>query len=178
VVALDKHGIANFADLQAAFQEGRAKYLIYFAFDLLHLDGRNTRALPLLERKQLLADLLTKSSANSALRFSEHFQAGGDEVFKKACALGAEGIVSKVSTAKYDSGRGGIWLKIKCIQEQEFVIGGFTPPSKGGHGIGALLLGYYRSGKLIYAGRAGTGFTDRTQRTLRTQLDRLVRKDS
>lgn len=173
VVALDRKGIASFADLQAAFQEGRAKYLTYFAFDLLHLDGHNLRGLPLLERKQLLADLLAKAGASSPLRFSEHFEASGDEVFRNACALGAEGIVSKLASASYVSGRGSAWRKIKCIQEQELVIGGFTPPSKGGHGIGALLLGYYRDGKLIYAGRAGTGFTDRTQRSLRTQLDKL-----
>lgn len=178
VVALDQQGIANFADLQAAFQEGRAKYLTYFAFDLLHLDGHNLRGLPLLERKQLLAHLLAQSGANSPLRFSEHFEARGDEVFHKACALGAEGIVSKLASAAYESGRGRAWLKIKCIQEQEFVIAGFTPPSKGGYGIGALLLGYYRDGKLIYAGRAGTGFTERTQRSLRAQLDSLQQKET
>lgn len=173
VVALDKQGIANFADLQAAFQEGREKYLTYFAFDLLHLDGHNLRGLSLIERKQLLTELLAKAGAASPLRLSEHLEARGGEVFRKACALGAEGIVSKLASAAYQSGRGRAWLKIKCIQEQEFVIGGFTPPSKGGHGIGALLLGYYRHRKLIYAGRAGTGFTERTQRTLRTQLDKL-----
>lgn len=173
VVALDKQGIANFADLQAAFQEGREKYLTYFAFDLLHLDGHNLRGLSLIERKQLLTELLAKAGAASPLRLSEHLEARGGEVFRKACALGAEGIVSKLASAAYQSGRGRAWLKIKCIQEQEFVIGGFTRPSKGGHGIGALLLGYYRDRKLIYAGRAGTGFTERTQRTLRTKLDKL-----
>lgn len=178
VVALDKHGIANFADLQAAFQEGRAKFLNYFAFDLLHLDGRNLRALPLVDRKQILEDLMAKSGESSPLRFSQHFRASGDEVFRKACALGAEGIVSKLASAAYDSGRGNGWVKIKCIQEQELVIGGFTPPSKGGHGIGALLLGYYRDGKLIYAGRAGTGFTEKTHRILRARLDKLLQDNS
>jgi bifunctional non-homologous end joining protein LigD len=178
VVALDRHGIANFADLQAAFQEGRERHLTYFAFDLLHLDGRNTRKLPLVDRKQLLAGLLAQADSNSPLHFSEHFQAPGEEVFAKACQLGAEGIVSKLAESIYDSGRGSAWLKIKCIQEQELVIGGFTPPSKGGHGIGALLLGYYRGGKLIYAGRAGTGFTEKTHRALRTQLDKLLEKEA
>jgi bifunctional non-homologous end joining protein LigD len=174
VVALDKHGIANFADLQAAFQEGRANHLLYFAFDLLHLDGHNTRKLSLLERKQLLAELLTGDSANSPLRFSEHFKGRGAEVFEKACALGAEGIVSKLASETYGSGRSPAWRKIKCIQEQELVIAGFTPPSKGGQGIGAILLGYYRSRKLIYAGRAGTGFTVKTHRLLRAKLGKLV----
>lgn len=173
VVALDKNGIANFADLQAAFQGDRQKYLSYFAFDLLHLDGHNLRKLSLLDRKAILADLLAHAGTNSPLRFSEHLEARGDEVFHKACRLGAEGIVSKVASAQYNSGRGNAWLKIKCIQEQELVIGGFTPPSKGGHGIGALLLGYYRDRKLVYAGRAGTGFTEKTHRSLRTQLDKI-----
>ncbi len=178
VVALDEKGIANFADLQAVFQEDRTKHLTYFGFDLLHLDGHNLRGLPLLERKQLLADVLANAGAQSPLHFSEHFRARGHEVFEKACSLGAEGIVSKLGSAAYEAGRGHGWLKIKCIQEQEFVIGGFTPPSKGGHGIGALLLGYYRGRKLIYAGRAGTGFTQKMQRTLRTQFDRIVRKET
>jgi len=178
VVALDAKGIANFADLQAVFQENRTKHLIYFGFDLLHLDGHNLRGLPLLERKQLLGDLLAKAGAQSPLRFSEHFEARGHDVFERACSLGAEGIVSKLGSAAYESGRGHEWLKIKCIQEQELVIGGFTPPSKGEHGIGALLLGYYRDGKLIYAGRAGTGFTEKTHRSLRTKLDKLMQKDA
>jgi bifunctional non-homologous end joining protein LigD len=98
-------------------------------------------------------------------------------MFSKACQLHAEGIVSKLASSTYDSGRGGSWLKIKCSREQEFVIGGFTPPSKGGHGIGALLLGYYKDGKLVYAGRSGTGFTQTMQRNLRDRLDRLLEKN-
>lgn len=178
VVALDEKGIANFADLQAAFQEQRVKYLSYFAFDLLHLDGHNLRGLALADRKQILADLIAHAGTNSPIRLSEHIKAPGSDVFRKACKLGAEGIVSKLASAKYESGRMRAWLKIKCIQEQELVIGGFTLPSKGGHGIGALLLGYYRGSKLIYAGRAGTGFTEKTHRSLRTQLDKLKQKDS
>jgi bifunctional non-homologous end joining protein LigD len=83
-------------------------------------------------------------------------------------------VISKSASAKYASGRQGNWLKLKCIQEQELVIGGFTPPSKGGKGIGALLLGYYDAGKLRYAGRSGTGFTQQTHRMLRTKLDKLL----
>jgi bifunctional non-homologous end joining protein LigD len=176
VVALNDKGIANFAELQAAFQEGQKRFLTYFAFDLLHLDSRNTRELPLLKRKELLSGLIARSRHPSLLRYSEHFDADGSEVFSRACRLGAEGIVSKLAAAPYNPGRGGAWLKIKCVQEQELVIGGFTFPSKGGHGIGALLLGYYEDGKLRYAGRSGTGFTDRSRRALRTQLDKLIQK--
>jgi bifunctional non-homologous end joining protein LigD len=177
-VALDNRGVSNFADLQAAFHEGRQRYITYFAFDLLHLNGHNLRGLPLEERKRILEDLLRNAGGKSPLKLSEDIEADGDEVFKKACALGAEGIVSKLKSAKYTSGRSGAWLKLKCRLEQEFVIGGFTLPSKGGSGIGALLLGYYEKGKLRYAGRSGTGFTQKTHRTIRTQLNRLKQAES
>jgi bifunctional non-homologous end joining protein LigD len=177
-VALDNHGVSNFADLQAAFHEGRQRYITYFAFDLLHLNGHNLRGQPLEDRKRILEDLLLNAEAKSPLKFSEDIEADGQEVYEKACALGAEGIVSKLKSAKYTSGRSGAWLKLKCRLEQEFVIGGFTLPSKGGSGIGALLLGYYEKGKLCYAGRAGTGFTQKTHRMIRTHLDRLQQKKS
>jgi bifunctional non-homologous end joining protein LigD len=176
VVALDGEGKTSFAELQAAFQEGKQRYLTYFAFDLVHLNGRNVRELSLLERKELLTDLVSRVGPGLPLRFSEHVDARGEEVFAHACKLGAEGIVSKVASAKYSPGRNNGWLKIKCVQEQEFVIGGFTPPGKGGHGIGALLLGYYEGGKLRYAGRSGTGFTQKTHQALRTRLDELLQK--
>jgi bifunctional non-homologous end joining protein LigD len=172
-VALDNRGVSNFADLQAAFHEGRQRYITYFAFDMLHLNGHNLRGLPLEDRKQLLETLLRNNGSKSPLKLSEDIEADGNEVFEKACALGAEGIVSKLKSARYTSGRSGAWLKLKCRLEQEFVIGGFTLPSKGGSGIGALLLGYYEKGKLRYAGRSGTGFTQETHRTIRAQLNRL-----
>ncbi|MGH9605716.1 MAG: DNA ligase D [Terracidiphilus sp.] len=177
-VALDERGVSDFGALQAAFQEGRQRYISYFAFDILHLDGHNLRSLPLSERRTILAGLLQGNGGGSPLRLSESLEADGKEVFKKACALGAEGIVSKLATAKYASGRGSAWLKVKCRQEQEFVIGGFTLPSKGDVGIGALLLGYYDGGKLRYAGRSGTGFTQKTHRAIRAQLERLKQKES
>ncbi|MFZ0742944.1 MAG: DNA ligase D [Terracidiphilus sp.] len=178
VVAQDERGNASFADLQSAFHDGKSSYLTYFAFDLLHLDGHNLRNLSLVQRKELLGELLSHTDSDSPLRLSEHLQAKGDEVFAKACALGAEGIVSKLASANYTSGRRNSWIKVKCTQEQEFVIGGFTYPSKGERGVGAILLGYYEGGKLRYAGRSGTGFTQQTQRTLRAQLDALARKQS
>ncbi len=177
-VALDERGVSNFADLQAAFQEERHRFITYFAFDLLHLDGHNLRGLPLTERKKVLRDLLDDFGEGSPIRLSEDLKAEGDDVFKKACALGAEGIVSKLASAKYTSGRNGAWLKLKCRLEQEFVIGGFTLPSKGTDGVGALLLGYYEGGKLRYAGRTGTGFTQTTHRLLREKLKLLARKES
>ena len=99
-------------------------------------------------------------------------------VFQKACELHAEGIISKRAASKYSSGRTGDWLKLKCVHEQEFVIGGFTLPSNGSHGVGALLLGYYVGKKLVYAGRTGTGFTQKTHRILRDQLEELRRPEN
>ena len=176
VVALNAKGIASFAELQAAFQEGPKRPLVYYAFDLLHLNGHNTRGLSLLQRKELLARLLAQQEEDAPIRLSEHFLEDGAKVFAHACRLGAEGIVSKRAAAPYTSGRSDAWRKIKCVQEQELVIGGFTLPSKGGAGIGALLLGYYEGGKLHYAGRSGTGFTEATRRSLRKQLDALTLK--
>jgi bifunctional non-homologous end joining protein LigD len=171
VVVLSSTGNTSFADLQAAFQEGVKKPLTYFVFDLLHLNGHSLRELPLIERKSVLSKLL--ADAGEFLRFGEHLESDGAAVFKKACELQAEGIISKRSTSRYSSGRSGDWLKLKCIHEQELVIGGFTLPSNGIKGVGALLLGYYDDKKLIYAGRTGTGFTQKTHAILRKQLDEL-----
>ncbi len=177
-VVLDEKGATSFADLQIAFQEGTKSNLTYFAFDLLHLDGHNLRALPLLKRKELLAKLLAGLDDDALIRFSEHFAADGKKVFNEACKLGAEGIVSKLASAPYSSTRGNSWIKSKCFQEQEFVIGGFTDPSNGSTGIGALIIGYFANGKLHYAGRSGTGFTQKTQQTLHKQLGKLVQSKS
>jgi bifunctional non-homologous end joining protein LigD len=174
LVVLDHTGRSSFSDLQAAFQNGKKVDLFYFAFDILHLNGHNLRGLPLLKRKEILEKLLP--SDDPVLRFCEHIRADGERVFQKACELGAEGIVSKQVSAPYTSGRRNTWLKRKGSLKQEFVIGGFTPVAKTGRGIGALLLGYYDEGKLIYAGRTGTGFSQQTEHMLRVRLDALVQK--
>jgi len=172
VVVLAENGTTNFADLQASFQEGAKNPLTYFCFDLLHVEGKNVRDLTLVARKKLLADLLSSGDGDT-IRFSEHIGSGGEAVFQKACELHAEGIVSKKAAGRYIDGRSGDWLKSKCLHEQEFVIGGYSLPSDGSHGVGSLLLGYYRSGKLIYAGRTGTGFTQKMRRSLREKLEPL-----
>lgn len=172
VVVLTANGTSSFAELQAAFQEGAKAKLIYFAFDLLHLDGRNLRELPLLERKRILQRLLSDGDP-AVIRFSEHIEGDAKQIFSKACDLGTEGIVSKRADDPYVSGRGGSWHKIKCYREQELVIGGFTLPTNGSRGVGALLLGYYRDGELIYAGKTGTGFTHKTHRLMRDKLDKI-----
>jgi bifunctional non-homologous end joining protein LigD len=177
VVVLAPNGTTNFADLQASFQEGAKNVLTFFCFDLLHVDGRNVRGLPLKERKALLGDVL-QGADDDVLRVSEHLETNGEVMFHKACEFHAEGIVSKRATAKYSSGRGGDWLKMKCLHEQEFVVGGYTLPSNGIRGVGALLLGYFKVGELVYAGRTGTGFTQKTHKMLRDRLETLEKKSS
>ena len=177
IVVLAPNGTTNFADLQASFQEGANNLLTFFCFDLLHVDGRNVRELPLKERKALLGDVLNGAD-DDVLRISEHLETDGEAMFHKACEFHAEGIVSKRAAAKYSPGRGADWLKMKCLHEQEFVVGGYTLPSNEIRGVGALLLGYYKGGDLIYAGRTGTGFTQKTHKILRDKLEALEQKSS
>jgi bifunctional non-homologous end joining protein LigD len=180
VVVLAPDGTTSFADLQAAFQnDAKDPPLTYFVFDLLYLNGHNTRDLSLRDRKTLLARLLARADPHS-LPLSDHLESNGPAVFHKACEMRAEGIVSKLASSKYTSGRSSSWLKCKCLHEQELVIGGFTLPSAGHtgmKGVGALLLGYYDGKKLIYAGRVGTGFTQKTHKLLRDRLDSLAQTD-
>jgi bifunctional non-homologous end joining protein LigD len=172
VVVLTANGTTSFADLQAAFDEGAPHPLTYFAFDLLHLDGHNTRGLPLDRRKTILEELM-QELGEDMLRYSSHIRANGGAMFRESCRMGAEGIVSKLATGTYRSDRSREWLKSKCVLQQEFVVGGYTPLANGSYGIGSLLLGYYRNGSLIYAGRTGTGFTRKTHELLRDRLEKL-----
>ncbi len=170
---LSDNGQSSFAKLQAAFEEGAHYPLTYFVFDLLHLNGHNLRQQPLTERKQILEQMLGTLAAQDVVRYGQHIATEGAPILAEACRLGAEGIVSKLAASEYASGRSKSWIKIKCDRRQEFVIGGFTKPSNGSEGIGALLLGYYDGKKLIYAGRTGTGFTQANSRKLRKQLEAM-----
>jgi bifunctional non-homologous end joining protein LigD len=178
VVVVSENGTTNFADLQASFQDGAKNVLTYFCFDLLHVDGHNARELPLIARKEILSDVLSGADAD-LLRVNEHMTTNGERMFHKACEFHAEGIVSKKAASQYSPGRGGDWLKMKCLHEQEFVVGGYTLPSNGSRGVGALLLGYYDyDERLIYVGRTGTGFTRKTHKILREKMEGLERESS
>ena len=125
--------------------------LVYYAFDLLHLDGRNIASMPLVERKELLEPLVT---GVPGLQFNAHETGDGEIVRQHACKLGFEGVVSKTIDAAYAPGNRGLWRKSKCLNRQEFVIVGWTDPEGSRPYLGALLLGYYTDdGKLTYAGR-------------------------
>ena len=178
VVALNEKGLSSFSDLQAAFDEHKPRDLTYYCFDLLYLDGHSLTDASLLERKALLQTLITKADIkDDILRYSEHLEVDGAQMFHEACSLGAEGIISKQKEASYITGRSASWTKTKCIRQQEFVIGGFTPQAnKSTSGLGALLLGYYNGDKLQYAGRTGTGFTQQIQKSLRERLEGLRQK--
>ncbi len=175
VVVLDERGISDFQTLQNALGDKGAKArLKYFVFDLLFLNGTDLRLLPLRERRSKLEKLLQKLPAKSAIRFSEHIAGSGAQVERRACQAGLEGIVSKRVDAPYRGGRGPDWVKSKCRQGQEFVIGGYTSPERSREGFGALLVGYHRpDGALVYAGKVGTGFSRQTLNSLSKQFDVL-----
>jgi len=165
----------GFQALQSAFGRTSAN-IVYFVFDLLAQDGENLRARPLEERKARLAELVAQ--APGVIRYSDHVIGGGARFFEAACRSGLEGIVSKRRDQPYLPGRGPAWRKVKCLQRQELVIGGFTESEGSRTGFGALLVGYYDGRRLVYAGKVGTGYTERMLADLRARLDRLLQRTS
>jgi bifunctional non-homologous end joining protein LigD len=151
-------GITSFSIIQLASDSGNAAALVFFLFDLLHLDGEDFRPRPLIDRKERLSALLAK--APSPLHYSDHQIGQGRAFHDKACAMCLEGIVSKRADAAYASGNRGLWLKVKCLHREEFVVLGWTDPEGSRPFLGALLLGYYDpNGRLVYAGRVGAAST-------------------
>jgi bifunctional non-homologous end joining protein LigD len=182
VVAFDR-GRTSFGRLQQRIgisDPERARrspvVVFYYVFDLLHLDGHDTTALPLRSRKALLRDTL--SSRSGTLRYTAHRNAEGEALFATACARGWEGVVAKRADAPYVGRRSGDWLKFKCSAGQELVVGGFTEPTGSRVGLGALVVGYYQGDGLVYAGKVGTGFSRATLGELRRRLDALETPDS
>jgi bifunctional non-homologous end joining protein LigD len=178
IVVLADNGVSSFSLLQGDLSAKRTNRMIYFVFDLLRLDGEDLRGEPLVERKQRLSELLDTLPDDAAVRFSDHFVEPGRVMLKHACRMGLEGVVSKKADAPYRSGRTGAWIKSKCTQRQEFVIGGYLPSDKTGRGLRSLLVGYHEGGKLHYAGRVGTGFSTKTGDDLKKKLDGLKTKKS
>jgi len=149
-------GVTAFALIQNAAERQGGADLVYFVFDLLHLDGHNLMSLPLTDRKAGLAALLERGEVS--IRYSEHKVGQGPSFHRHACKLRLEGIVSKRLDAAYTPGQRGLWLKTKCLNREEFVVVVWTDPEGSRPFIGALLLGYYDpGGRLIYAGRVGSG---------------------
>lgn len=168
VAVHDATGIPRLAALQEALSFDRGPFVLY-VFDLLYLNGRDLRALPLIERKALLAPIV---AGGDVVKHSEHFE-DGDALFRLACTIGAEGAVSKRRDAPYPSGRVRTWVKAKCTLRQEFVIAGYVRSKISVKAIGSLVLGYYQDGHLIYAGRVGTGFSEEVAVNLFLRLQTL-----
>lgn len=173
MVALAETGISSFSALQQALSDGKTAGLVYFVFDLLHLDGEDLRSEPLLARKERLETLFQAAPAESPLRYSEHFVEPGQAMLSHACRMGLEGVVSKRADAPYRSGRGRAWIKSKCTQRQEFVIAGYVPSQASPRKLGSIVVGYHEDGELKPAGRVGTGFTAKSAAALKTKLDAL-----
>jgi bifunctional non-homologous end joining protein LigD len=175
IVHLEPDGTTDFGHLQDAISNERTDSLVFYAFDLLHLDGYDLTGAALEDRKALLAEIVPPHSTGM-LRYSDHQVGRGPEFLHHACAYGLEGIVSKRRDRPYRPGRSNDWIKAKCVNRDEFIVIGFTDPAGGRQGLGALLLGYYdRRGGLQYAGRVGTGFSEAQLATLRARLDPLER---
>ncbi len=176
VVVRKADGTSDFSALQARLSGENDLDMTFYAFDLLHFDGEDFRDKPLLERKKQLQVLLEPLKKKQRILYADHVEGSGALFLAEGCKAGLEGIISKRADAPYRSGRIGDWLKIKCGRRQEFVIGGFVPPTTGMKGIGSLSVGYYQDGKLIYAGRIGTGYSEKVSKDLRQRLDKLTVK--
>jgi bifunctional non-homologous end joining protein LigD len=168
-------GRTSFQALQNTAGGGHRGTLVYFVFDLLRLNRETLESRSLEERKALLKKLVG-SRSTGRIRFSEHIAGNGAAFFSEACRAGLEGIVSKRRDQPYRGGRHGGWLKTKCVQRQEFVIGGFTNPQGMRAGIGALLIGYYEGDRLVFCGKVGTGFTQKLALELRARLERIEQR--
>jgi len=166
------NGASNFSALQSDLSQDRTDRFTFYAFDLVYLDGYDLRAVPLVERKELLRRVLPED-ANGPVRYSSHFDENGALVLRHACRLSLEGIVSKQKNSPYRSGRGKDWVKSKCSARQEFVIAGFVPSTTSGSAIGSLVMGAFDHGKLVHVGRVGTGFSQATSRDLYERLESI-----
>ena len=172
-------GTTSFQAMQNRLSGGAGGRLVYYLFDALHLDGYDLTPAPLESRKEALRTLLRDAPGDGVVLYSDHVVGGGPAFHAQACRLSLEGVVSKRRDAPYTPGRGRDWVKVKCVREQEVVIGGFTPPEGARVGLGALLVGVHDStGALRYAGKVGTGFAGRTLRELVTRLEPLEQKAS
>jgi bifunctional non-homologous end joining protein LigD len=144
--------------------------VVYCVFDLLEIDGADVTALPLLARRSRLVKAIRPVAA---LQLSEAWRGDSERRFSAACRSGWEGLIAKRADAPYTHGRSKDWLKLKCAGGQEFVIGGYTDPAGSRTDFGALLVGYHDNGRLVYAGKVGTGYSKTTLRTLGAQLRAL-----
>jgi bifunctional non-homologous end joining protein LigD len=165
---------ADFQALQGAFDSARTADIVYYLFDIPFCAGYDLRDVPLVERRAVLQRVVERKP-NDKVRFSAVFEARPEEIVASACRLGLEGVIAKRRDSAYVTRRSSDWIKLKCGQRQEFVIGGFTDPQGSRTGIGSLLLGVHdKDGGLRYAGNVGTGFNEKTLRELKQRLEAVT----
>ena len=177
IVAVDSRGRSSFQLLQSYQTTGAAKPpLLYYVFDILNLEGRDLKGLPLWRRKELAENLV--SGLNPVVRFSAGIKADSSRVMWEMQKRGLEGLVAKKMDSRYEPGRrSGAWIKFKWTLEQEFVIGGFTEPKGGRSHFGAVLVGYYKGDELLFAAKVGTGFNHTTLASLYKLFKPFIRPD-
>jgi bifunctional non-homologous end joining protein LigD len=177
LVAVDEEGRSSFQLMQGAQAPGqREPTLLYYVFDLLNFKGKVLTGLPLIERRALLANFL--KTAPECIRYSPTLNGNPQELVRRMQELGMEGLVAKLKHARYEPGRRtGAWVKFKWNHEQEFVIGGFTPPKGGRAYFGALLVGYYQGDRLLFASKVGTGFDGKLLKELHARFQQLKRAE-
>ena len=182
VVAFDQNRVSDFQRLQPRMQassredaEKSGVKVHYYIFDCLYVDGHDITKLPLESRKKLLKKAV---DWEDPVHSTAYRRDDGLDFYKDACEKGWEGLIAKKADSAYAHSRSSNWLKFKCVMQQEFVIGGYTEPEGERIGFGALLLGFYRQGKLVYAGEVGTGFDDQTLKKLHNRMNSIERKTS
>lgn len=173
VVVEDEDGLSDWPALHVCAARGNCPSALLWAFDLPFLNGRDLRALPLIERKEMLASIIPPDEP--WLHYVDHVEGSGPVVFEHACRLGVEGIVSKLRDSRYQSGRTSSWLKTKCMLRGEFIVAGYLPMEGSSKSVGALILGKEEDGRIIRAGKVGTGFTARSSSEIAQVLDLISR---
>jgi len=176
VVALDAEGRSSFQLLQSYEMDGGNTPLYYYVFDLLQLEGKKLTEVPLTIRKETLHQLC--ATAPDLIRYSGELGTDPSALLKEVQRHGLEGIIGKQAQSFYEAGRrSGAWIKLKCVSEQEFVIGGYTPPEGARQYFGALLVGYYEKKRLLFAGKVGTGFNTKMLAMLYKKFQGAARRD-
>jgi bifunctional non-homologous end joining protein LigD len=176
VVALDEQGRSSFQLLQALELEGRKSPTYYYVFDLLQAEGKSLIAEPLERRKELLQGVC--ENAGEVIRYSGEVGNDAEALLAQVKQLGLEGLIGKQRGSVYEPDRrSGLWIKLKVLNEQEFVIGGYTPPGGSRKHFGALLVGYYEGKKLLFAGKVGTGFDAKSLAALHKRFKAEERPD-
>ncbi len=176
IVVLNSHGLPDFGLLQNAFDDTRTQDIVLYLFDIPYFDGHDLRQVPLRERRALLQATLERHGAShEAVRLSQAIDAPPQSIVASACQMGLEGVIGKRADAPYRATRSADWIKLKCSQRQEFVIGGWTDPQGSRTGLGSLLLGYYDDmHRLVYAGKVGSGFNERTLKEVLAHLQAVA----